>query len=51
MNVATCDESIRQYRDAGQSSQTRKRADMMTLQGECVQPNHQFLTIIVDQQF
>jgi hypothetical protein len=36
----TCNESKLPYRDAGRPNQTRKRADMMTLQGGCVQPNH-----------
>ena len=36
----TCKGSKLPYRDAGRPNQTRKRADMMTLQGGCVQPNH-----------
>ena len=36
----TCNESKLPYRDAGRPNQTRKRADMMTLQGGCVEPNH-----------
>ena len=36
----TCNESKLQHRDAGWPNQTRKRADMMTLQGGSVQPNH-----------
>ena len=36
----TCNQSKLPCRDAGHPIQTRKRADMMTLQGGCVQPNH-----------
>ena len=35
-----CSESKLPYRDSGYPNQTRKRADMMTLQGWCDQPNH-----------
>ena len=36
----TCNESNRQNRGAGLPNQTRKRSDMMTLEGGCVQRNH-----------
>ena len=39
-HATTCNESKLMYRDAGRSNQTRKCADMITLQGGCVQPNH-----------
>ena len=36
----TCNESKLPYSDAGRPNQTGKRADIMTLQGGSVQPNH-----------
>ena len=38
--ATTYNDSKLQYGDACWPNQTRKRADMITLQGGCVQPNH-----------